>query len=153
MKKTIFFLSLVFAAWLINGCAQTAQQNSDTDEVQDHEFGETTPAIWWYDVVQDVFYDVDTVKQDTTITVNLPKECKLFYLSDYPVINVVVRCERAEIPELSYFTAYGFDENDLHLANDRDWRNWAAGDNILTGDFVLTLWYGKHRVTINGKVR
>ena len=153
MKKLFILLNLGLCCCLFGGCNVNPSKTDAYDDVQLDEIGETTAPLWWYDAEQDVFHDVDTVKQDMTITVNLPKDCKLFYVSENRLVNVIAKCNQAEIPEMSYFTAYGFDENDLHLANNHDWRNWAAGDSCLTGDFVLTLWYGEHRVIINGKVR
>lgn len=146
MKKLILFCSLLTAVSFFCSC-----NNTQTEEIEDEIASQTMSPLWWYAPDEDAFYDVDTVDSNMQITVNLPAANQTFFQSKEHIINIWSHYEGEEIPEMSNFVASGYDDVDIWFVNQDNWTNLARGDSAISGDFIITLYYGNDTVKVHGR--
>ena len=146
MKKLRIILVMLVVACTC-GCNQPTRHAQPADE----EFAyETCSPLWWYAPDEDTFYDVDTVDCNMQITVNLPSANQTFFQSKNHIINVWSHYDGEEIPEMSNFVATNYDDVDIWFADNENWKSLSRGDSLISGDFIIILYYGDDTVKVRG---
>lgn len=146
MKKLrIILVMLVFAS--ICDCNRLTQSIQPDDE----EFAcETCSPLWWYAPDEDAFYDIDTVEHNMTISLSIPAANPTFFKSGKKVLNIWSHYDGEEIPELSNFVATNYDDVDIWFADNENWKSLSRGDSLISGDFIIILYYGDDTVKVRG---
>ena len=143
MRKTTLLLMLSVCG-LISASAQTAAKMEAESAAYEN-----------CKLVEDGKYSggkaLELTEGNAKITLTIPADHPTFFSTKDHVMNIWSRYEEEDSLELSNFVAVRYDDADIWFVNQDNWTNLSRGDSAISGDFIITLYYGNDTVKVRGR--
>ncbi len=151
MRQSVLFVALLATICLCACNSANQTEESYADKPKPSFVSETMPLVSWYSPEEDDFHSIDTIDGNAKITLTIPADHPTFFSTKDHVMNIWSRYEEEDSLELSNFVAVRYDDADIWFVNQDNWTNLSRGDSAISGDFIITLYYGNDTVKVHGR--